>query len=175
MRRLEAFCGVHVRDYVVMANHFHLLCEVPEPRPLSQSEVLERIQARYGPQRVQGLQELCGIALPAAGAKDRLQAQERPHRFKDPRSGGPVGLSQSESPQIRVEILGSRLTILLPARHRRFKRSRAGNAFSTIDGRSSPSFGRTASLSSTSRHVWMANPCEAEHSATSVRASKRVE
>jgi len=57
MRRLEAFCGVHVREYVIMANHFHLLCEVPEPRLLSQSEVLERIQAGYGPQRVRALQE----------------------------------------------------------------------------------------------------------------------
>src|ERR1700750_3343343 len=57
MRRLEAFCGVHIREYVIMANHFHLLCEVPEPRPLSQSEVLERIQDCYGPQRVRALQE----------------------------------------------------------------------------------------------------------------------
>src|SRR5271154_5772509 len=57
MRRLEAFCGVRVLNYVVMANHFHLVCEVPEPRPLSQSEVLERIQALYGPQRVRVLQE----------------------------------------------------------------------------------------------------------------------
>jgi hypothetical protein len=40
-----------------MSNHFHLLCEVPVPRPLSQSEVLERIEALYGPQRVQALQE----------------------------------------------------------------------------------------------------------------------
>jgi len=40
-----------------MSNHFHLLCEVPEPRPLSQSEVLERIEALYGPRRVQALQE----------------------------------------------------------------------------------------------------------------------
>lgn len=57
MRRLEAFSGVRVLTYVLMANHFHLLCEVPEPRLLSQSEVLERIQAGYGPSRVQALQE----------------------------------------------------------------------------------------------------------------------
>ena len=53
MRSLEAFSGVRVLTYVLMANHFHLLCEVPEPRLLSQSEVLERIEAGYGPQRVQ--------------------------------------------------------------------------------------------------------------------------
>jgi hypothetical protein len=57
MRRLEAFTGILVRDYAVMANHFHLLCEAPEPRPLSQSEVLERIEAGYGPQRVRALRE----------------------------------------------------------------------------------------------------------------------
>jgi putative transposase len=54
---VKAFTGVLVRAYVVMSNHFHLLCEVPVPRPLSQSEVLERIEALYGPQRVQALQE----------------------------------------------------------------------------------------------------------------------
>jgi putative transposase len=57
MRRLEAFCGVRVLTYALMANHFHLLCEVPSPKPLSQSQVLERIEAGYGPQRVQALQE----------------------------------------------------------------------------------------------------------------------
>src|ERR1700739_172151 len=57
MRRLEAFSGVRVLTYVLMANHFHLLCEVPEPRILSQSEVLERIQAGYAPPRVQALKE----------------------------------------------------------------------------------------------------------------------
>src|SRR5271163_4595473 len=36
MRRLEAFSGVRVLTYALMANHFHLLCEVPETKPLSQ-------------------------------------------------------------------------------------------------------------------------------------------
>jgi putative transposase len=40
-----------------MANHFHILCEVPEPRPLTQSELLERIEAGYGPERVEALRE----------------------------------------------------------------------------------------------------------------------
>ena len=50
----------------LMANHFHLLCKVPEPRFLPQSEVLERIEARYGLQYVQEVQQeigaLCGPA-----------------------------------------------------------------------------------------------------------------
>jgi putative transposase len=57
MRAEEAFCGVRVLDYVIMANHFHLVCEVPDPRPLSQSEVLERIGALYGRRRVRGLKK----------------------------------------------------------------------------------------------------------------------
>ena len=70
MRRLEAFSGVRVLTYTLMANHFHLLCEVPEPRVLSQSEVLERIQACYGPSRVQALQEQLGRL---AGQPDALE------------------------------------------------------------------------------------------------------
>ena len=49
MRSLEAFCDIQVLTYVLMSNHFHLLCEVPEPRALSEAEVLERIEAGYGP------------------------------------------------------------------------------------------------------------------------------
>ena len=39
-----------------MSNHFHLLCEVPEPKTLSEAEVLERVEAGYGPARRQALQ-----------------------------------------------------------------------------------------------------------------------
>jgi putative transposase len=53
MRRGAAFCGIQILDYGLMANHFHLLCKVPEPRFLPESEVLERIEARYGSQYVQ--------------------------------------------------------------------------------------------------------------------------
>ena len=37
MRRWAAFTGIRIRKYVLMANHFHILCEVPEPKPLTQS------------------------------------------------------------------------------------------------------------------------------------------
>ena len=48
---------VAIHSYVLMSNHFHLLCEVPVPRPLSQSEMLERIEAFYGPQRAEALRQ----------------------------------------------------------------------------------------------------------------------
>src|SRR5262249_52766723 len=57
MRRLEAFSGIRVLTYALMSNHFHLLCEVPEPKALSEAEVLERIEAGYGPARRQALQQ----------------------------------------------------------------------------------------------------------------------
>jgi putative transposase len=57
MRRQEAFSGLRVLGYVVMANHFHIVCEVPQPRDLSQSEVLKRIGALYGRRRVRGLKK----------------------------------------------------------------------------------------------------------------------
>jgi putative transposase len=74
MRRKEAFTGVRVLDYVLMSNHIHLLCEVPEPRVLSQDEVLERIRGGYGRQRVQELQEQ--IARFAEGP-DRIEQINR--------------------------------------------------------------------------------------------------
>ena len=40
-----------------MSNHFHLLCEVPEPKVLSEAEVLDRVEAGYGPARRRALQQ----------------------------------------------------------------------------------------------------------------------
>jgi len=57
MRCLAAFSGIRVLTYALMSNHFHLLCEVPEPRDLSEAELLERIEAGYGAARRQALQE----------------------------------------------------------------------------------------------------------------------
>jgi DNA-binding FadR family transcriptional regulator len=47
MRRLQAFCGVRVLTYTLMPSHFHLLCEVPQARELSDAELLDRIQAGF--------------------------------------------------------------------------------------------------------------------------------
>jgi putative transposase len=57
MRRLEAFSGVRVLTYALMSNHFHLLCQVPEPKALSELELLERIKAGYGPARREALEQ----------------------------------------------------------------------------------------------------------------------
>ncbi len=69
-RRCETFYGIRVVTYCVMSNHFHLLLEVPEPHPISETEALERIAALYSRKdankvkarletfRAQGLHEL---------------------------------------------------------------------------------------------------------------------
>jgi hypothetical protein len=76
MRPLETFSGVRVLDYVIMANHFHLVCEVPDRRPLSQSEVLERIGTLYGPGRVRALQkQLASFSEQPDGAELRASAR----------------------------------------------------------------------------------------------------
>src|ERR1700693_749585 len=80
MRRLEAFSGVRVLTYVLMANHFHLLCEVPEPKPLSESEVLERIEAGYGPQRVAALREQLARCAEQADGIDQVKRLLEPFR-----------------------------------------------------------------------------------------------
>ncbi|MBV9731806.1 MAG: transposase, partial [Verrucomicrobia bacterium] len=51
MRRLEKACCVQVLTYALMANHFHILCKVPERRTLSDQELLDCVEAGYGPQR----------------------------------------------------------------------------------------------------------------------------
>jgi len=52
MREYEAFCQVRILTYCVMANHFHILVEVPEPpedrgKSWSDEEFLKHLTTRY--------------------------------------------------------------------------------------------------------------------------------
>jgi putative transposase len=51
MGRPKKACWVQVLIYALMANHFHILCKVPERRTLSDQELLDCIEACYGPGR----------------------------------------------------------------------------------------------------------------------------
>ena len=62
MRRRKAFGGIQILDYVLMNNHFHLVCKVPEPKVLTQSEMLARIEAGDG----SSARRRCGINWRAA-------------------------------------------------------------------------------------------------------------
>src|SRR6201982_105952 len=80
MRCLEAFSGVRVLTYVLMSNHFHLLCEVPEPKTLSEAEVLDRVEAGFGPARRQALQQK--IARYRQQLEGEVQVQGLLDRFR---------------------------------------------------------------------------------------------
>ena len=45
--RVAAFSCVEVLAYCFMSNHFHILVYVPDPRELSDDELLARIRALY--------------------------------------------------------------------------------------------------------------------------------
>ncbi len=47
LRQCEIFYGLRVFTYCIMSNHFHLLVEVPEPRELTEEDVLSRVAALY--------------------------------------------------------------------------------------------------------------------------------
>jgi hypothetical protein len=54
LHRRAAFSGISTLTHALMANHSHLLCEVPQPRALSDPELLDRVEALYGPARRPG-------------------------------------------------------------------------------------------------------------------------
>lgn len=53
--RVAAFPGVEVLAYCFMSNHFHLLVYVPNPRELSDDELLARIRTLYAGTRLAGI------------------------------------------------------------------------------------------------------------------------
>jgi len=118
MRRWAAFCGIRIVDYVLMSNHFHILCEVPEPKPLTQGELLERIKEGYGSKRVEELQEqLAGFAQQPGGVEQskRLETHfQRPkEKFGYKRKRDPTALDILDPPglwafrKLRVRTFGS--------------------------------------------------------------------
>ena len=80
MRRLEAFSGIRVLTYSLMSNHFHLLCEVPQAQELSEAELLQRIQAGYGPARRQALDQQLALLRQAPDGADQIQRLLQPYR-----------------------------------------------------------------------------------------------
>ena len=80
MRRLEAFSGVRILTYSLMANHFHLLCEVPEPKTMSEAELLQRIEAGYGPARREALEQQLARWRQQPDGVDQIQCFLEPYR-----------------------------------------------------------------------------------------------
>ena len=82
MRRLGAFSGIRISTYVLMSNHFHLLCEVPEPEALSEAELLHRIEAGYGPARRQALEQQLARLRQEPDGTDQIQRLLQPYRSR---------------------------------------------------------------------------------------------
>ena len=78
MRRLEQACCVQVLTYALMANHFHILCKVPERRSLSDQELLDCIELAYGPERRTQVAEQLAAYAKDANSSDQAQ-QLRDH------------------------------------------------------------------------------------------------
>jgi putative transposase len=77
MRRLEKACCVQVITYALMSNHFHILCEVPERRTLSDQELLDCIEVGYGPaRRTQVADQLAAFAKEASLSAQAQQLRE---------------------------------------------------------------------------------------------------
>ncbi len=60
--RVATFSCVEVLAYCFMSNHFHILVYVPDPRELSDDELLARIRALYSGTALAKLRAALGIA-----------------------------------------------------------------------------------------------------------------
>ena len=79
MRRLEkAFC-LQVLTYALMANHFHILCKVPERRELCDTELLDCIGLAYGSERRSQVAQQ--LAIYAKQGSSRGAAQQLRDRY----------------------------------------------------------------------------------------------
>jgi REP element-mobilizing transposase RayT len=79
MRRLAKFCGIQILTYALMSNHYHILCEVPEPYVISDQELLKRIEALYGKARRDSIAHQLKNCLAQGGSSE--PAREIRNRF----------------------------------------------------------------------------------------------
>jgi REP element-mobilizing transposase RayT len=53
MRQVEGFSGVEILTYSIMSTHWHVLLKVPEPREISDDELICRLRFLYEPYQVE--------------------------------------------------------------------------------------------------------------------------
>ena len=87
--RVATFSCVEVLAYCFMSNHFHILVYVPDPRELSDDELLARIRARNTP--------LSSPYTTESGQCSRLKVYVPSNRRRDRRSGSTRPASQGRS------------------------------------------------------------------------------
>jgi putative transposase len=80
LHRLAAFSGISILTYALMANHFHILCEVPEPRAVPDPELLDRVEALYGLARRRAVQRV--LESQAPGGEVAAQAVRQSYQAR---------------------------------------------------------------------------------------------
>jgi hypothetical protein len=60
MRKCEAFSGCNVLGHTCMDNHFHWVLHVPQPREITDEELIERLGHLYAPIEVKAIAESLG-------------------------------------------------------------------------------------------------------------------
>lgn len=69
MRQMAAFCGVEIRTYCILSNHFHMLVRVPPKQELEDEELVRRYSALYGEEKAKILKD----NLKSVGLRDGIR------------------------------------------------------------------------------------------------------
>ena len=64
MYKHARFCEMKIITHTILSNHFHILCRAPGPFRLSDSKLLAKLQAFYGPQSPQALEFQAALHSP---------------------------------------------------------------------------------------------------------------
>ena len=76
LRRAAEFCGIALKAYAVMSNHFHVVAKVVKPdEPVGQDELLRRVGVLRGEKAMRRLAERWD-ELAAAGMEDELRSEQ---------------------------------------------------------------------------------------------------
>ena len=76
--RVATFSCVEVLAYCFMSNHFHILVYVPDPRELSDDELLARIRALYSGAALAEIEKEWELLTKAGGISGRERFRRRP-------------------------------------------------------------------------------------------------
>ncbi|TVR53420.1 MAG: transposase [Puniceicoccaceae bacterium] len=73
LRKVSRFCGVEVLTFCILSNHVHLLVRVPAPVPVTDQELLERVEAISG----KGPAEMVAAVLRGSDATEKEKLRKR--------------------------------------------------------------------------------------------------
>ena len=77
IRQVEGFSGVRVMTYAILDNHFHLLLEVPKPKELSDTDLIDRLLFLYPTDQVSRIAEWIKAARDAGEHENAERIRQR--------------------------------------------------------------------------------------------------